>query len=87
MDTAAHAHRDMAPSIYLRGQRRIYFVFASDTLLPHLRQLGHLGILDAIPSEQIGIWLEFDGTELFRRVTENLGSIHQKYFRMRDTKK
>ena len=87
VDTIAHAHGDMAPKTYLRGHRRIDFVFASESLLPHLRRSGHLGILDAIPSDHVGIWLEFDGTELFRGVTENLGSIQQKPFTMRDTTK
>ena len=87
VDTIEHAHGDMAPKTYLRGHRRIDFVFASESLLPHLRRSGHLGILDAIPSDHMGIWLEFDGTELFRGVTENLGSIQQKPFTMRDTSK
>ena len=87
VDTIAHAHGDMAPKTYLRGHRRIDFVFASESLLPHLRRSGHLGILDAIPSDHVGIWLEFDGTELYRGVTENLGSIPQKPFTMRDTSK
>ena len=85
VDTISHAHGEMAPKTYLRGQRRIDFVFASESLLPHLRRSGHLGILDAIPSDHVGIWLEFDGTELFRGATENLGSIQQKPFTMRDT--
>ena len=87
VDTIAHAHGNMTPKTYLRGHRRIDFVFASESLLPHLRRSGHLGILDAIPSDHVGIWLEFDGTELFRGVTENLGSIPQKPFTMRDTSK
>ena len=77
----------MAPTTYLRGHRRIDFVFASESLLPHLRRSGHLDILDAIPSDHVGIWLELDGTELFRGVTEKIGSIPQKPFTMRDTSK
>ena len=66
VDTISHAHGELAPKTYLRGQRRIDFVFASESLLPHLRRSGHLGILDAIPSDHVGIWLEFDGIEIFR---------------------
>ena len=33
----------------------------------------------------MGCWLEFDGTELFRGATDNLGRIQQKPFTMRDT--
>ena len=40
VDTIAHAHGDMAPKTYLRGHRRIDFVFASESLLPHLRRSG-----------------------------------------------
>ena len=87
VDTIAHAHGDMAPNTYLRGHLRIDFVFASEPLLPHLRRSGHLRILNAISSDHVGIWLEFDGTELFRGVAENLGSIQQKTFTMRDTTK
>ena len=35
VDTIAHAHGDMAPKTYLRGHRRIDFVFASESLRPH----------------------------------------------------
>ena len=85
VDTISHMHGDLAPKTYLRGHRRIDYVFASESLLPHLRRSGHLGILDAIPSDHVGIWLDFDGTEIVRGATEQLGSIQQKPFTMRDT--
>ena len=73
VDTIEHAHGDMALKTYLRGHRRIDFIFALVSLLSHLQRSGHLGILDAIPSDQVGMWLEFDG--------------QPKPFTMRDTSK
>ena len=87
VDMTSHVHEDMAPKNYLQGQRRIDYVFASESLLPHMRWLGHIVILDVRPSDHVGIWMDFDGTELFRRVTDNLRSIHQKPFTMRDITK
>ena len=31
------------------------------------------------------VWLEFDGTQLFRGATNIIGKIHQKSFTIRDT--
>ena len=69
VDTISQVHGELALKTYLQGHRRIDYVFASESLLPHLRRSGHLGILDAIPSYHVGIWLEFDGTEIFRGAT------------------
>ena len=60
-------------------------MFVTPGIIPCLRWSGHLGIQDGIPSDHVGCWLEFDGTELFRGATENLGTIQQKPFTMRDT--
>ena len=61
-------------------------MFITPGIIPCLRRAGHLGIQDGIPSDHVGCWLEFDGTELFRGETENLGTIQQKPFTMQDTK-
>jgi hypothetical protein len=60
-------------------------MFVTPGIIPCLRRSGYLGIQDVIPSDHVGCWLEFDGTELFRGATENLGTIQQKPFTMRDT--
>jgi hypothetical protein len=60
-------------------------MFVTPGIIPCLRRSGHLGIQDGIPSDHVGCWLEFDGTELFRGTTENLGTILQKPFTLQDT--
>ena len=35
--------------------------------------------------DHVGCWLEFAGTELLRSATENLGTLQQKPFTMRNT--
>ena len=85
VDAIAHFHGDEIPKTYLRGKNRIDYMFITPGIIPCMRRSGHLGIQDGIPSDHVGCWLEFDGLEMFRGATENLGTIQQKPFTMRDT--
>ena len=85
VDAIAKFHGDEAPKTYLRGKNRIDYMFVTPGIIPYLCRSGNLGIQDCIPSDHVGFWLEFDGTELFRGATENLGTIQQKPFTMRNT--
>ena len=84
VDTITHLHGVEAPQYYLRGRHLIDFVFASETLFPHIRRSRNFWIINSLPSDHVVIWVEFEGTELFQWVTEKLGSIQKNPFTMRD---
>ena len=55
--------------------------------MPAVKRAGHVGIYDGIGSDHCGIWVEFDGRQLFRGNTEQLGSPSVPPFSIRETKK
>jgi hypothetical protein len=65
VDAIAQFHGDDIPKTYIRGRNRIDYMFVTPGIISCLRWSGHIGIQDGIPSDHVGCWLEFDGTEFF----------------------
>ena len=83
VDAISHHHGAHLPHTCLRGRRRLDYMLVTPALLPYLRRSGHFGIQDAIPSDHVGCWIEFDGTALFRGATECLSSTLKMPFNLR----
>ena len=68
------------PRTCLRGPHRIDFIFVTPALVALIRKSGQLGVHDAIPSDHVEVWIEFDNGKLFKSSTESLGSTNNAPF-------
>ena len=87
VDAIPHLHGANFPRTYLNGQRQLDYMLVTPGILPFLRRVEHFGIHEAIPSDHVGCWIEFDGKQLFNGATKWLSSVLQKPFIMRETRK
>jgi exonuclease III len=56
----------LTASTYARGSRRIDYMFFDPALLPTIRQIGTLGLHEALVSDHVMIYVDLDEKELFR---------------------
>ena len=71
----------------VRGRFRIDYILVTPPLVCAIKRAGHLGIHDAIASDHCGIWVDFDSRQLFRGVTDSLGSTLADPFTAREIAK
>ena len=60
-----HHSTNMANATYIRGRRRLDFILVDKALTPSIRRIGSLGTNEAMRSDHVMIFADFDESALF----------------------
>eukprot|EP00957_Ditylum_brightwellii_P026833 2029005-Ditylum_brightwellii.AAC.1 len=72
IDAYKHLHLDSNPATYLRGHKRLDYVFTTLGLFPALRAAGYLLFHTGIFSDHSALFVDFDPESLFHRDLSSL---------------